>query len=67
VSTKAILGGQKLDEGAFGSIETAYYHGSKVAIKYIKASGAAQSGLPQTMRMVKFELMIVQVGCARAH
>eukprot|EP00277_Geminigera_cryophila_P002201 CAMPEP_0179422310 /NCGR_PEP_ID=MMETSP0799-20121207/10350_1 /TAXON_ID=46947 /ORGANISM="Geminigera cryophila, Strain CCMP2564" /LENGTH=479 /DNA_ID=CAMNT_0021196413 /DNA_START=14 /DNA_END=1453 /DNA_ORIENTATION=- len=60
VSTKAILGGQKLDEGAFGSIETAYYHGSKVAIKYIKASGAAQSGLPQTMHMVKLELTIVQ-------
>jgi len=60
VSTKAILGGKKLDEGAFGSIETAYYHGSKVAIKYIKSNGAEQMGLSATMHMVKLELTIVQ-------
>ena len=36
VEAHAIEGGTQLDVGAFGSIETAYFHGSKVAVKYVK-------------------------------
>lgn len=45
----------------------AYYHGSKVAIKYIKTSNPhIQMGLAHSFHQLKLELQIVQV-CVRVH
>jgi hypothetical protein len=39
VPVSELSAGRQLDSGAFGSIEKALYHGSKVAVKYVKADG----------------------------
>jgi hypothetical protein len=38
VNANHIEGGKHLDSGAFGNIEKALFHGSKVAVKYVKPS-----------------------------
>ena len=56
-------GDRKLDEGSFGTIETAFYFGSKVAIKYLKieaAQGNMHISLPQALHQLRLELSIVQ-------
>ena len=40
VPASHIEGGRMLDSGAFGNIEKASYHGSKVAVKYVKPGGS---------------------------
>ena len=41
-----IQGGRQIDEGAFGSIEKARFHGSKVAVKYVKGGTGKASSVP---------------------
>lgn len=40
VPASHIKGGRMLDSGAFGSIEKASFHGSKVAVKYVKPNSS---------------------------